>query len=89
MENNSQLFCLLNIQKICYIPADIQCTCSINELFYCFHDSFISYMVQNKRHIFAGVIMTDGQSTNPYKLEDIIMKVKLKGIEIFSIGKYL
>lgn len=33
--------------------------------------------------------MTDGQSTNPYKLEDIIMKVKLKGIEIFSIGKYL
>lgn len=46
-------------------------------------------MIQNKRHIFAGVIMTDGQSTNPYKLEDIIMKVKLKGIEIFSIGKYL
>lgn len=46
-------------------------------------------MVQNKRHIFAGVIMTDGQSTNPYKLEDIIMKVKLKGIEVFSIGKYL
>uniref|UniRef100_K1PE28 Collagen alpha-1(XII) chain n=1 Tax=Magallana gigas TaxID=29159 RepID=K1PE28_MAGGI len=34
----------------------------------------------------VGVIMTDGQSTNPYKLEDIIMKVKLKGIEIFSIG---
>lgn len=46
-------------------------------------------MIQNKRHIFAGVIMTDGQSTNPYKLEDTIMKVKLKGIEIFSIGKYV
>ena len=35
----------------------------------------------------SGVIMTDGQSTNPYKLEDVLMMVKLRGIEIFSIGK--
>nr|XP_022302314.1 collagen alpha-1(XIV) chain-like [Crassostrea virginica] len=34
----------------------------------------------------VGVIMTDGQSTNPYKLEDVLMMVKLRGIEIFSIG---
>ena len=35
----------------------------------------------------SGVIMTDGQSTNPYKLEDVLMMVKIRGIEIFSIGK--
>lgn len=46
-------------------------------------------MIQNKRYIFVGVIMMDGQLINFYKLEDIIMKVKLKGIEIFFIGKYL
>ncbi|XP_061181225.1 collagen alpha-1(XII) chain-like [Saccostrea echinata] len=34
----------------------------------------------------VGVIMTDGQSTNPYKLDDVLKLVKLRGIEIFSIG---